>query len=420
MKLQTFKEFSALYETNNIPKVIVQNKHSTHLEDLILDGGKKATNQVLDSLSTIGDKFTSTTKSKDIGVSVKYDGAPAVFFGHDPENGKFFVGTKAIFNKVPKINYTDEDIEGNHVGVLADKLKTALKYLAPITPNKGEVFQGDLMFTSGDLKTITANNIKYNSCHPNTIVYATPIDSKLSKQWNTAKIGIVMHTRYQGGNIATMQATFGVSASEFGSSKDAWIEDAYYKSYDGVVTFTQEESKLYNKTLKNAVKLANNISSSTYSSLQGSANKIINTYNNTFIRNNSRVDNKVKAKGLVDYVNIKYQKEIDKRKSDKGKQTQIDARDKLLKSLPSDKELTNVYELQNNVVFLKNMVMAKLDQVSSMSTFVVTSSGEIKVTGAEGYVGLTGSDIPSGVKLVDRYEFSFNNFSPEIKKGWTK
>ena len=41
-----------------------------------------------------------------VNMTVKWDGAPAIICGVNPENGKFFVGTKSVFNKTPKINYT--------------------------------------------------------------------------------------------------------------------------------------------------------------------------------------------------------------------------------------------------------------------------------------------------------------------------
>ena len=78
-------------------------------------------------LRSIRDMLSGKSKKK-VDLHVKWDGAPAVFAGINPENGKFFVGTKSIFNKTPKINYTNADIDANHGGGLADKLKVALKY----------------------------------------------------------------------------------------------------------------------------------------------------------------------------------------------------------------------------------------------------------------------------------------------------
>lgn len=313
---------------------VVQNKHSTHLEDLVLDGGKKSADNIISSLTLVYDKFSSKSKTKDIGVSVKYDGAPAVFFGCNPENGKFFVGTKAIFNKVPKINYDETDIDNNHSGDLNVKLKACLKYLKPVCPKNGNIFQGDLMFTDGDLDNISVGGVDYVSCHPNTIVYAVPKNSTLAKEWKSAKVGIVMHTRYTGTDIANMQASFGVLADEFNKSSKVWIEDAYYKSYDGVLTFTVEESTNYKKTLNKASSLVSKIKSTTYNLLSGDINQLINTYNNTFIRNNQMIDSVKKAEGFKDYIVQKFDKEIDKRKSEAGKQKQIDKRDELLKSIP--------------------------------------------------------------------------------------
>ena len=81
----------------------MKNKHLEHVEDCILDGKQGAITAV---------NFLSTKQSE---VSVKYDGAPAIVYGVNPENGKFFVGTKSVFNKRRiKINYTHTDIESNH------------------------------------------------------------------------------------------------------------------------------------------------------------------------------------------------------------------------------------------------------------------------------------------------------------------
>lgn len=222
-----------------------------------------------------------------------------------------------------------------------------------------------------------------------------------------------------GGTIQDMSATFGVSADEFSLNKNVWMEDAYYKSYDGIITFTDAESKKYKTLLNQATKLSSQITSETYSQLENDINALINTYNNTYIRDNKRgVTPKQKAVNFTGYVNDKFQKEIDKRKTEKGKQTQVEKRDTLLSSVPDVKQLTKVYELQDTIVAMKEMILAKLDRVDSLSTFVISKDGGIKVTGAEGYVGLSDSAIPQGVKLVDRYEFSLHNFSPEITKGW--
>jgi hypothetical protein len=71
-----------------------------------------------------------------VNMSVKWDGAPAIVAGINPENGKFFVGTKSVFNVSPKINYTTSDIARNHSGPVADKLRVCFKRIKKIRHNR--------------------------------------------------------------------------------------------------------------------------------------------------------------------------------------------------------------------------------------------------------------------------------------------
>ena len=147
-----------------------KNTHLEHLEDEIINNGTKGAKTAINFLKSVKDMLQGGQGSTT--VSVKWDGAPAVFCGINPENGKFFVGTKSIFNKTPKINYTNADISRNHGGALADKLKVCLKYL----PSLGikNVLQGDLLFTSDDKKTAKVAGQQSIIFTPNTITYAVP------------------------------------------------------------------------------------------------------------------------------------------------------------------------------------------------------------------------------------------------------
>ena len=98
----------------------------------------------------------------------------AIFCGIDPADGKFFVATKSVFNKNPKLNKTNADIRKNHTGGLVEKLTVALSELSKLGI-KG-VVQGDMMYTSSDLKKTTHEGEKYITFQPNTIVYAVPED----------------------------------------------------------------------------------------------------------------------------------------------------------------------------------------------------------------------------------------------------
>ena len=100
-----------------------RNTHLEHLEDEIVNNGYDGGVNAVNFLSSIRDMMLGSSSSK-LYLSVIWDGAPAVFCGINPDNGKFFVGSKSIFNVTPKINYTNRDIDRNHGGGLADRLKS--------------------------------------------------------------------------------------------------------------------------------------------------------------------------------------------------------------------------------------------------------------------------------------------------------
>ena len=168
-----------------------KNTHMTHIEDLVLDGGVKGARQAINALRSMRDMLSGHAKSP-VDVTVKWDGAPAVFAGEDPSTGEFFVAKKGVFAKTPKIYKSHEDIKADTSGDLAKKLIMAFDGLKDLGI-KG-VIQGDFMFDKSDLKGETINGQKMITFHPNTIVYAVPYGSKLEKEISKADVGIVWHT----------------------------------------------------------------------------------------------------------------------------------------------------------------------------------------------------------------------------------
>jgi len=142
-----------------------RNTHLEHLEDEIINNGTKGAKTAIEFLKSIKQMLQGGEGGSQI--SVKWDGAPAIFCGTNPENGKFFVATKSLFNVTPKINYTNADIKRNHSGALADKLIAALKYF-PKLGIKG-ILQGDLLFTSSDKSTAKVDGKDSIVFTPNTI-----------------------------------------------------------------------------------------------------------------------------------------------------------------------------------------------------------------------------------------------------------
>ena len=396
-----------------------KNTHMIHLEDLVLDGGVKGAREAINALRSLRDMLAGNSKAK-VDVTVKWDGAPAVFAGEDPETGEFFVAKKGIFNKNPKIYKNHADIDADTSGDLSTKLKMAFDSLKDLGI-KG-VVQGDFMFDNSDLKTETIDGVKHIVFHPNTIAYAIPADSVMAKEVQAAKIGIVWHTIYTGATFETMKAEFGREiVPKLKKSKDVWMVDATLPDLSGTVTMTQKETDAVTKKLSQAGKIFNKIASSTLKEIETNKelNQIINTYNNTKVRAAERItDTNKHVNGLIDYVNLRYSKEIDKRKSEKGKQAQIDKRDNLLKFFDSSnkKNLKLVFDLQNAIVDSKLIIINKLNSLNNIGTFVKTNQG-FKVTNPEGFVAI--DRLQGGaVKLVDRLEFSTNNFSKDIIKGW--
>jgi len=393
-----------------------KNTHMTHIEDKVLYGGVSGTRQAINALRELRDMLAGETSSK---LSTKWDGAPAIFCGQDPTDGEFFVAKKGVFAKNPKVYKTAAEIDGDMSGDLADKMKLALKHL-PELGIKGMI-QGDFLFSKPDLSTETIEGQKYVTFHPNTIIYAVPYDQ--ADALRKAKIGIVWHTTYTGSSFDTLKASYGVDVSKFKNSSNIWSQDAMLRDVSGA-TMNKRETAEVTKHLSDAGKIFNKISGTTLRELEGNDElaKLIEQYNNTFVRAQTVIpDSRKHVTGLLKWLNDKFQKEKDKRSTDKGKKVQQDKLDALMKFFsPKNKSnLVLMFELQKKIVLAKLKLINKLNSISSYDTFVQTKTGYKVKTGAEGFVAIDklGGD---AVKLVDRLEFSYNNFSPDILKGWDK
>jgi hypothetical protein len=393
-----------------------KNTHMTHIEDKVLYGGVNGTRQAINALRELRDMLAGETSSK---LSVKWDGAPAIFAGQDPSDGNFFVAKKGIFAKNPKIYKSAAEIDAEMSGDLADKMKAALRYL-PELGIKG-VVQGDFLFSKADLKNETIDGQKYTTFHPNTIIYAVPYEQAESVR--KAQIGIVWHTTYKGSDFESMKASYGVDVSKFKTSKNVYSADAMLRDVGGA-TMNKKETAEVTKHLSTAGKLFNSIAGSTLRELEKNQElaRLIEQYNNTFVREGQVIPNSNKhVMGLIKWIDNKFVKEMEKRKSEKGRMVQQAKLDEIMKffSTRNKKSLVNMFDLQKNIVLAKLKLINKLNSIANYDAFVQTKKGYKVRTGAEGFVAIDklGGD---AVKLVDRLEFSYNNFSPDILKGWDK
>ena len=232
-----------------------KNLHLVHAEDAVIDGGVNGTRQVINYIRAIRDMFAGNTTRK-ISMNTKFDGAPAVFAGYDPADGKFFVAKKGIFNKNPKIYKTPADVDADTSGDLNVKLKLALAEFPKLGMSKNVVLQGDFLYSAEDIKTIDVDGQSYVTFHPNTIVYSIPAESDLAKTIQRSKIGVVWHTVYRGDDIETMSASFGEKiAGNLKTVNSVWSVDAYFDDVSGKATFTKDETDTITKMLSDAGKI---------------------------------------------------------------------------------------------------------------------------------------------------------------------
>lgn len=398
-----------------------KNLHMQHAEDSVIDGGVNGTRNVINYFRALRDMLSGNAKAS-VNISVKWDGAPAVFAGIDPSDGKFFVAKKGIFNKNPKVYKTDADVDADTSGDLNAKLKLALAEF-PKLGIEG-VVQGDFLYSREDIKEDNIDGEPHITFHPNTIVYAVPKKSKLAQEILKSKIGVVWHTRYRGNSFEAMRASFGEEiASDLKKVNSVWSVDAVFKDVSGSATMTAAETKQITKMLSDAGKLFRTIKADTLNGLSKNVelNMKVNVYINSKVRQGQRVgDPKSFVRGLIQYIEDYYQKEADQRKTDKGKQAQIEKRDTILEYFKKNSaaDIEKVFKLYNMMVDIKQMIIGKLNRVEGLKTLLKTQNG-YEVTGQEGFVAIDHYG-KNALKLVDRLQFSKANFSSEYIKGWQK
>jgi len=395
------------------------NLHLEHIEDEILNRGVAGARDAINFLQALRDMLAGHSQTK-VNVTTKWDGSPAIFCGVNPDNNKFFVGTKGVFNANAKLNYTDDDIDNNHPGEgLNAKLKVALRYL-PKLGIKG-VLQGDMMFAKGDLSNKTLDGEDYITFQPNTLVYAVPTDSKLAKTMQAAQLGVVFHTSYTGKTFADMKASFNIDIKNLTPTKDVWFRDAYFTDASGTASFTEEETKTITSilsTVGSTFKQTNAMSINRISS-SDTVREYIKTFNNTKVREGQKITNTTAhVRELIKWVEEKLNKDIVSAKMEKTKRDKTMIKNEIMRTIRgSSNDLIKMFDMQNGMVDAKNMIIKKLQQLRQVtSTFVQTEDG-FKVTNPEGFVAVDRLK-GNAVKLVDRLEFSHLNFTAQ--KNWSK
>jgi hypothetical protein len=384
------------------------NTHIEHFEDNVLINGIDGINKNLDVLDEIlnilsGDAETHST------ITVKWDGAPAVIFGLNPENGKFFVSTKSLFNKVPKLAYTPKDVDENfgHAPELAKKLKVALKYLPDL--GVSNIFQGDLLFTD-DKKIANIDGQQSIVFTPNTITYAVPNDnSELSKKIRLAKLGLVVHTLYKGPSITNLSSSFSVDASKFKSSNDVWIQDAYMRDVSGSVNFTPNETKWIEARRNKISALSKNLNNSFFTAIDSGILAYLKMFHNDRIKTGKIPQNPTTYyMQFVEWLRESLQADVDSKKTEKGKASNRKVMEDMMQPVMKyRKEFITLFEIHSLFSDIKSVLIGKLNRLGSVGTFI-KNGDEFKITNPEGFCIVDNDGVI--MKLVDRLDFSRANF----------
>jgi len=385
-----------------------KNIHLEHIEDEIINSGAEGVLAVREYLAGILDLLQGVgSESK---LTVKWDGAPAIICGADPQNKRFFVGTKGVFNKTSKAAYTPTQIRNFYPGNLGDKMENAFIYLKRLGIK--QVLQGDLLFDD-NIKQDTGDAITFQ---PNTIVYKVDKGTELYNKINRARMGIAFHTTYVGETLAGMDAHFGADISGLNQTADVWVDDATIKNISGSVTLTKPEQL----EIQIAMKYLNpkSVPNAVWKAMQSNS-EFINTFK-IFV--NSEIKKGVGASRPTDIIDnfatfyrAKKEKELAGLKQDTAKQVRVEQIRDQLQFLSDNKiGLTQMLNMYNTTIKAKNIILYKLKNIQQIGTFKKTNTG-LQVTDPEGFVAINAGG--NAVKLVDRLAFSRTNLTTQ--KNWT-
>ena len=399
------------------------NVHLEHIEDEIFNFGIEGGRASINFIRSLRDMLMSGS-SRSVNVTVKWDGAPAIFCGKHPETGKFFVAKKSLFNKTPKFYTSIAEIDADLSGQLAEKFKACFTNLKDIGIDN--ILQGDLMFTKGDLTKEDINGESYETFQPNTIMYAVPSTSKLASTMRKANVGIVFHTTYTGDSLDNLKASFGADISKLKKTSKVWMDDAEYNDVSGTATFTQKDSAEITRLMSRTGKVFQKIKKPTldgFLKLQGQmdAGMSYKTYHNSKVRageNFLRLNYKKHTDDYLKFVEEKFDAQIDKLKKPDAKKVKAKNKNiyltQIRKYLPL---LRTLVEFQALINYAKIKILTKVNKAKQLTAMFVKKGNGFDVVSPEGFVAID-NNMGGAVKLVDRMEFSLNNFT--VQKDWDK
>jgi hypothetical protein len=392
------------YNHEIIQEETARNKHLDHIEDLMILYGQKGLDNSIAFLKDIIESLKTGNTS--LGVSTKWDGKPAIICGENPDNGKFFVSTKSVFGaKEQKAYHTEAELRKSGLpSDLIDKMAMCLKMLTKVGIGK-RILQGDLMFTADMKKAVNIDGKPHIAFQPNTIMYAVPKDSDIGSAISSAKLGIAFHTEYKGDSLKSIQAvSYNFNSKVLKQTSDVWVTDP--NIYDlSPALMKGSESEVAIRMLKECEALSSKVRPflKTLIAQKEIAENYLLPYVNSTINGGM---NNFNASSLKLNIKGKFEKDINKLKTDKAKQAKTELMQKQLDFVDAySKQIDQMFELHNKIANIKEILLRKLYAISTLGHFFMDENG-IRPTNPEGIVIYRSGSV---IKLVNRLEFSKQN-----------
>ena len=391
-----------------------KNTHMEHVEEEALNRGKEGAEYAINQMMLFADMLKGRTNKK-LRVSVKWDGAPAIICGVDPESKIFFVGTKGVFNASPKLGTSHEEIDRlyGESGAVS-KLHLAYDYLSKLGITG--VLQGDFMFDDSSRREEEIDGEKMYTFKPQLITYAVPVDSDIGKRIGSAKFGIVFHTNYEGNTLADATANYDVNVSNLKRSNDVWFDDAFFKDVSGSVLMTKDETAQVKKDLADAMGAYKAVPNAVWEAMKSNDDFIKNfkIWINTNIRQGKLAGDPGEfLNGFIDWYKERIEGEIAKLKNQDPEKPAVKNRlQKIENNMnfinTNRKGLSGIIIFMTEITNLKKIFITKLNNIESIAHFYKTADG-YEAGSPEGYVAIDHTG--GAVKIVDRLEFSRRNFT---------
>ena len=396
---------------------MAKNTHLEHLEDDIFNSGTAGVTNSINFLKSLRDMLTEGDGQSAMKVTTKWDGAPAIVCGRNPQDGRFFVGTKSVFNKQnPKVVYSEADADRFYPGqTVGSILKNCLQRLSTL-PIQG-VLQGDLLYQTTPSVIMLEGQRNY-SFRPNTITYTIPVDSELGQKVGKSKLGIVFHTEYSGKTMQDLAAGFGANVSGLQGKPDVAVFSSEFTNVGGAANLSMVEKANVDRTILSAernlrqgqsfVKGIQDVGKGPFT-----LPALFKVYFNQVVREGRVPPANIMAKNFCCFIDAKFNSEIGKKKTAKSRVDWMKRRAEAIKYLNTNRSsMHSALDGFKNLMDAKVMIINKLTKIKSVGTFLEEENG-LRATNPEGFVAIKDG---AALKLVDRLEFSRANFT--AAKDW--